>query len=88
MFILGMHDEEYQRAIEEKDYKTLNKYLYRVQKMASSDYCFRYHVETVLDDSLEARSIRKFYRVKSLGALSKLNPHKVRINILGEISVP
>lgn len=88
MFILGMHDEEYQRAIEEKDYKTLNKYLYRVQKMASSDYYFRFHIETVLDDTSDARSIRKFYRVQSLRALLKLNPHKVRINILGEISVP
>lgn len=86
MFILGMAEEEYRRAMEEKDYKMLNKYLYRVQKIASKEYYFRFHIETVLDDSLEAMSIHKFYRVKSLGAFSNLHPHKVRVNILGEIS--
>lgn len=86
MFILGMLEEEYQRAIENRDYKVLNKFLYRVQKVTCSDYVFRYHIETVLDNSKEARSIRKLYRVKSVGAFIKLNPHKVRISILGEIS--
>ena len=88
MFILGMPDEEYQRAIEEKDYRCLNKYLYRVQKLSAGEYYFRYHSETVLDQSIEALNAHKFYRVKSFGAYQKLNPHKVRINVLGEISVP
>jgi CRISPR-associated endonuclease Csn1 len=88
MFILGMPDEEYHRAIVEKDYRCLNKYLYRIQKLTYNDYCFRLHIETVLDESQEARDIHKFYRVKSIGAFIKLNPHKVRINVLGEISEP
>lgn len=88
MFILGMPDEEYQRAIEEKDYRCLNKYLYRVQSISSGEYYFRYHVEAVLDKSFDALIAHKFYRVKSFGAYQKLNPHKVRINVLGEISVP
>ena len=86
MFILGMPDEEYQRAIVDKDYKVLNKYLYRVQKISAGGYYFRYHSETVLDESLEALKAHKFYRVKSLGAYQKLSPHKVRVNVLGEIS--
>lgn len=88
MFILGMPEEEYRSGIKEKNYRLLNKYLYRVQKISSGAYYFRYHVETVLDQSDEALIIHKFYRVKSLGAYLKLNPHKVKVNILGEISEP
>ncbi len=85
MFILGMPEEDYQRAIREKDYKQLNKYLYRVQKIATQDYYFRFHVETVLDDSAEALSSKKYYRTR-IGAFMKLNPHKVLVNLLGEIA--
>ena len=88
MFILGMPEEEYRIAIKDKDYRLLNKYLYRVQKVSSGEYCFRYHVETVLDDSTNALNIHKLYRVQSIGAYMKLNPHKVRVNVLGEISEP
>ncbi len=85
MFILGMPEEEYEYAMKARDFRKLNKYLYRVQKIASSDYCFRYHIETVLDDSKEALRMHKFYRCQSLQSLVRLFPHKVRISILGEI---
>ena len=93
MFILGMSEEDYSYAMEQHDYALLNKYLYRVQKVSSIYYCFRYHVETSVDDKYdgkknEALSIRmgKLKRIQSVKALWELNPHKVHISVLGEIS--
>ena len=50
MFILGMEYELYNDAIQNNDYATLSKYLYRVQKLAHNNYCFRHHIETTVDD--------------------------------------
>lgn len=85
MFVLGLDDSAYKKAINELDYKLLNKHLYRVQKITKSDYYFRYHLETLLDDTQDARDSKKFYRIKSLGALNKLNPHKIKISLLGKL---
>ncbi|MCQ2341114.1 MAG: type II CRISPR RNA-guided endonuclease Cas9 [Paludibacteraceae bacterium] len=93
MFILGMEDAEFEDAIQEKDYQKLNKYLYRVQKISHCEYTFRYHTETSVDDKYNgeknmslSREMKKMYLMKSIGALWNLHPHKVKINILGEIS--
>lgn len=85
MFVLGMPEDDFQQAMEKQDTNAINKYLYRVQKIANREYTFRFHLETQLDDSKEAMSIHKFYRVRSISALNSLNPHKISINILGEI---
>lgn len=85
MYILGMEDDAFNDAIAQKDYSTLNKYLFRVQKITTGDYYFRYHLETQLDDSSNAKTMRKFYRVQSIAALFNLYPHKVKISLLGEI---
>lgn len=93
MFILGMNEEDYRYAIDHHDYASLNKHLYRVQKISSMYYCFRHHIETSVDDKYgekkrEALSIEmgKLKRIRSLKALFNLNPHKVHISVLGEIS--
>ena len=85
MFIMGMSEDEFQDAIRNNDYKILNKYLYRVQRISESDYWFRYHIETVNDESPTARNIKKYIRIKSLGSFVNNNPHKVKITLLGEI---
>ncbi len=85
MFIMGMDEEVYQKAVADKDYSLLNKYLYRTQSLSTSDYFFRYHLETQIDNSQEARNAQKFYRVKSLGAFSRLYPHKVKVSLLGKL---
>ena len=94
MFILGMDDLEFETAMQEHDYRTLNKYLYRVQKVSHHDYYFRYHTETKVDDKYgdkndrgKSQAMGKLKLIKSLGALIAQHPHKVRINILGEITV-
>ena len=93
MFILGMEEELYNDAIQKKDYATLSKYLYRVQKMSKGDYFFRHHLETSVDDKYNGESnpslstkMGKLFRIKSLGALSEKNPHKVHISITGKIT--
>ena len=88
MFLIGMKDEEIKAAIEGEDYPMLSRHLYRVQKLSSMYYVFRYHLETeVKDEKNTSGEIPKFYRIKSLGAYQKLNPRKVKIDLLGRISL-
>ena len=47
MVIIGLSDEELQRALEAQDYRKLSEHLYRVQAISSRDYYFRYHLERV-----------------------------------------
>lgn len=92
MFILGMDDETFDNAFANKDYAVLSKHLYRVQKLSPTYYVFRHHLETTVDDKYNgtknemlSKKIGKLISIQSLGALQSQNPHKVRINILGEI---
>lgn len=87
MFVLGMGDDEFNDAMAGMDYKSLGEHLYRVQKLASSDYFFRSQYETKLDDTKNALTMKKYYRTQSFKALFALNPHKVSISLLGEISL-
>jgi len=86
MFILGLPEEEANRAIKENDTAVLSNYLYRVQKITESDYYFRHHLETEIIDDENAKIMRKYYRIKSLKAFFNLNPIKVIISLLGTIS--
>ena len=87
MFLLGMTDEAIDRAMETKDYTTLGRHLYRVQSLAAGDYMFRYHLETTLDGRDNVGSIPKSYRIQGLKTYRKLNPRKVKIDLLGRISL-
>lgn len=84
MFILGMPEEDYQKTLNDNNYAFLSNYLYRVQKIGTGDYTFRFHLETRLDDSHEAKEIKKVYRVNSILSFMKLNPHKIKIDYLGK----
>jgi CRISPR-associated endonuclease Csn1 len=85
MFILGLSNEEFDQYFSEKNYAMLSKYLYRVQKVSSSDYYFRKHTDTTVEDSNVLKKINNYKRISSIGALIKENPIKVRINYVGEI---
>lgn len=87
MFVLGMSEEAYREAMDNKDYASLSKYLYRVQTISTGDYVFRHHLETTVDDtSKEAKQIGKFKRVRSMKSLLENNPHKVHVSVIGKIS--
>lgn len=85
MFVMGLDEVAYQDAISNHDYQTLNKCLYRVQKLAHSDYYFRLHTETNVDDTQQNKDMRNMIRSRSIGNLLSYNPYKVRVSILGEI---
>jgi CRISPR-associated endonuclease Csn1 len=85
MFILGMSPEEFNSAVEAKDYCKFSNYLYRVQKIGACDYTFRFHLETSLKDTPEAKKMKLFYRIQSFSSFFDLAPQSVRINNLGEI---
>ena len=88
MVIIGLSDEELQQALEVQDYRKLSEHLYRVQKVSSRDYWFRYHLETsVADDKNTSGRIPKFHRVRSLSDYEKRNIRKVRVDLLGRISL-
>lgn len=56
--------------------------LFRVQKIASKDYVFRHHLETVVDDKKELYGVT-WKRLSSLKNIDKLV--KVRVNHIGQI---
>ena len=88
MVVIGLSDEELQRALEVQDYRKLSEHLYRVQAISSRDYYFRYHLETSVSDMRNSSGyIPKFYRIRSLKDYEKRNLRKVRVDLLGRISL-
>lgn len=87
MFILGLPQGELSLVLDNKDYRTISERLYRVQKLSESNYMFRHHLETQLIDNVGTRESKRFISVRSLISLFSLNPYKVKIDRLGNISV-
>ena len=92
MFVLGLPEEEYRYALDHGDFAYLSKHLYRVQKLSTKEYVFRLHIETTVDDKYDgvknkalSKQMGKLKCIQSLGALQALNPHKVKISLLGVI---
>lgn len=84
MFLIGLSDDEIARAIKNADRAPFNDHLYRVQKIALNEYCFRFHLEPELDD-LDG-DIPKYYKM-SFARYIELNPRKVRVDLLGNLSL-
>ncbi|MBR4147342.1 MAG: type II CRISPR RNA-guided endonuclease Cas9 [Bacteroidales bacterium] len=64
------------------NYAVISPNLFRVQKMATKDYYFRHHLETVVDEKTPLRDIT-WKRIRNADSLS--NIVKVRINHIGKI---
>jgi len=86
MFILGMAPEEISNCLDKKDYKAISEKLYRVQKLSETNYVFRHHLEIQLIDNEDSRKCKRYYLIRSLGALFNLNPVKVKIDCIGNIT--
>ncbi|MFI3322117.1 MAG: type II CRISPR RNA-guided endonuclease Cas9 [Rikenellaceae bacterium] len=56
--------------------------LYRVQKLATKNYCFRHHLETTVDDTKVLRDIT-WKRIQTVNNLK--GAVKVRVNSIGDI---
>lgn len=87
MFILGMTQDDIELALKNKDYNSISCKLYRIQKLGDSDYTFRHHLETQVVNDNNALKSGRFHRIRSIGALFALNPVKVKIDRLGNISL-
>ncbi len=88
MFILGLPQEEFDEAIANNDKSLLSKHLYLVWSIAEGDYWFRHHLETKnteLKKTEGAKESKRYYRLSSKGFID-LNPIKVRLSHLGEIT--
>ncbi len=77
MFLLGLKEEEINW--ENPEYDLLRDNLYRVQKLSSIDYSFRFHKTSSVDNKLEEK------RVQSLKGYVNINPIKVKISVSGKI---
>ncbi len=65
-----------------ENYALISPNLYRVQKMATKDYYFRHHLETIVDENALFRDIT-WKRVRNAEGLRGIV--KVRINHIGQI---
>lgn len=77
MFLLGINEDE--MDWESKQYSVLEEHLFRVQKISSTDYSFRFHKTSSLNNKGEEK------RAQSLKAYMELNPIKVKISVSGKI---
>lgn len=87
MFVLGMTQEEVSNSISNGGFKAISDKLYRVQKLGSSDYNFRHHLETEIVNDENAKLSKRFLRIASISGLSSLNPIKIKIDCIGNIIV-
>lgn len=89
MFILGLSTEEFDEAFKKNDKSLLSKHLYLVWSISENNYWFRHHLETKNSDLKKTDGVKeskRLYNIRSLGSLLSLNPIKVRLNHLGEIT--
>lgn len=102
MVLLGMENDAIEEAIKKKDYAKLSRYLYRVQSLSYNDYKFCFHLETESEkkekkegeDKKRGEKAKntavmppKRYRIRCLATYQDLNPRKVKIDLLGRISL-
>ena len=99
MAVVGLPEEEFRRAVDTQDYRTLSEHLYRLKRISSKDYEFHYHLDT--DDPDETDSSKKkkkrvrntsgriprIYRIRGIGPLQKKNVRKVYVDLLGRLSL-
>lgn len=65
-----------------KNYSLISPHLFRVQKLASTDYNFRHHLETTIENDKQLKDIT-WKRISTIKGLSGIV--KVRINHIGQI---
>lgn len=90
MFVLGMSDNDFNDALKSLDKKKISNHLYRVQKLSMKgngqiDITFRHHLETNLNDTMDAKISKRFYNIQSIKALLEIKPKPISINNIGEL---
>ncbi|MEJ5317935.1 MAG: hypothetical protein WHS63_13070, partial [Tenuifilum sp.] len=84
--------EEFSDCIVKNDFKAISNKLYRLQKLTIKpssgqiDIVFRHHLETQIIDDINSKMSKRFYNIQSLGVLFSLNPIKLKIDCIGNIT--
>lgn len=89
MFVLGLSKDEFDEAVQQNNKALFSKNLYLVWSLSENNYWFRHHLETKNSDLKNISGVKeskRLYNIRSIGALNELNPIKVRLNHLGEIT--
>lgn len=84
MFVLGMSRDEWNNAIAARDQAAINRHLYRVWKLGSGKYYFKYQTDTTARIDPGDREMKMFFQT-SIKSLFAMNPHKITVSLLGEI---
>lgn len=85
MFVLDMEDDEFKDAITDHNMVAISKHLYKVQNASSGNYRFCLHTLTEFELKRANGIDQRFINIQSIAAFLKKKPHKVRIDILGNI---
>lgn len=92
MVVLGLNRDVVRAAIEQRDYKLLGPYLYRMRGMSaddnSMDLWFLQQYETQPRKDALSTAAGRALRVQSFGRMDELSPVKVRVDLLGHITLP
>lgn len=94
MFILGMPDEELENDLKIQEYNRLSEHMYCIQnisvnskgKIVQPVIRICHHIETQFDISKSNRPDKRFFNIQSIDAWEKLNPVKVAVNCLGQVT--
>lgn len=89
MLVLGMTKEDFDQALQTNNKKAISESLYVVWSLSENDYWFKHHLETKgtdLKKQIGAKEANRFYRKIGINPLFSLNPQKVFIDCLGNIS--
>lgn len=87
MVVLGMTDDEWNDALTTRNFKEINRHLYRVWKLSESEYCFKFHTNTTAKEREGDKETKAHYKLKSIKALFALHPRKIRTSLLGELLI-
>lgn len=87
MVVLGMSDDEWHDAVSSGDISAINKKLYRVWKLSSGVYCFKFHTNTMAAVEDGDKEMKQHYIIKSISALLALHPRKVSVSLLGRLNI-
>lgn len=86
MVVLGMSDDEWADAMAADDLQAINRHLYRVWKLGSRNYCFKFHTCTTAAIEKGDKEIKQYYIIGSIKALEALRPRKVSVSLLGKLN--
>ncbi|MCH5305602.1 MAG: type II CRISPR RNA-guided endonuclease Cas9 [Rikenella sp.] len=92
MVVLGMEPDVVRAAIEQHDYQLLGPHLYRMRSISTLgnnfDLWFLHQYETQPQKTAQAQEAKRSCRITSYKRMDELHPVKVRIDLLGDISLP